>query len=515
MLGAQNNNTANSRNKESALKQDSIANAKKNKVKLSSNQSFRVDSDGVMVYTYDPRQKRIDPVEDEEPQELITVENAPVKEIIKTIDNPIVADQPPVLAKKEETAQVASTPEEAAPNILIKSLKEPETELVAEVEEAEVPLISEIMKAVAEEAVIKDEVETTAPEEVVLSAPEEAETELVAEIEKTEALPISENVEIIVKEASEVEDIATEVVPVDIAEVAQTESAPEETIIAELASPEEVVEAEPIVSVPEEVVLDAPIETELVAEIEKPEALPISENVEIIVKEAPKEEIVAEIVSVNKTELMAETDDAEPVVPIRKTIVPVNEPEEESGSELRAESQKETVSQIIRKTPVISEVVEDNQAKQTEKDKDTVAAQTPAKDSKKAASKKKKLEPTYKNMEEAALATESLLEKLQKESYKENPSNILGRAGNRRNNSNVSSSGNYESFLDETPEEKAHEPEFEYDGPSYFIDGVQVEKKVVDKLSKSDILSKTFKTKDTTNPYGEIWYVTTKKKSKR
>lgn len=130
----------------------------------------------------------------------------------------------------------------------------------------------------------------------------------------------------------------------------------------------------------------------------------------------------------------------------------------------------------------------------------------------------------YKTMEEAALAVEALLESLKKDQVQNSNSGsmstrlangankailrkkaisdgALSPSNNSQNTSNRNSSqpstyidsNVYSAFGDE---------------PTYYINGVRVNKEEVDKLNKKDIVNREIRTKNTIsgNPNGEVWY---------
>ena len=132
----------------------------------------------------------------------------------------------------------------------------------------------------------------------------------------------------------------------------------------------------------------------------------------------------------------------------------------------------------------------------------------------------RKRKSQYKNMEEAALAVESLISELKKEQSTLKGSGSMSSRLSRgvtkdlRKNNTVSSNSkstsvsadirpadNYNPQSSSTEEDSGLEP-------SYFINGVQVDKVEVNKLLKSDIINREIRTRNTVtnNPNGEIWY---------
>ncbi len=134
----------------------------------------------------------------------------------------------------------------------------------------------------------------------------------------------------------------------------------------------------------------------------------------------------------------------------------------------------------------------------------------------------------YKDMEEAAMAVDDLLEKLKKEQSQTSNSGSMssriargaGKSSLRKqtisdsdylNDMGVSQSNRgvsrvTQSMMDQLP--------YEEDGgevivpiPTYFINGQEVEKSVVDGLRKKDIIRREIRTRNTIsgNPAGEVW----------
>lgn len=148
---------------------------------------------------------------------------------------------------------------------------------------------------------------------------------------------------------------------------------------------------------------------------------------------------------------------------------------------------------------------------------------TPASPSKKSVFAK---DPTkYKTLEEAAMAAQELLDKLKTEdSGTSKPGSLSSRlskgAGNSSlrkeqssvNNSFASGRGNRPMISEKTVEaekqyEEASTPYTVEPVPTYYINGVEVDKSVVDKLRKADILSREVRSRNTQsgNPAGEVW----------
>lgn len=120
-----------------------------------------------------------------------------------------------------------------------------------------------------------------------------------------------------------------------------------------------------------------------------------------------------------------------------------------------------------------------------------------------------KRQSTYKNLEEATLASDRLLAQLKK---KQQPTSKSGSLSSR-----VIRGGDYvrstATRSDSNGRASADESEFDYEtdfgnDPTYYINGVRVEKSDILRLRKKNILSRTMKLKDTAsrNPNGEIWF---------
>ena len=124
-----------------------------------------------------------------------------------------------------------------------------------------------------------------------------------------------------------------------------------------------------------------------------------------------------------------------------------------------------------------------------------------------------KRKSAYKNLEEATLASDRLLAQLKKKHLqKDQPTSKSGSLSSR-----VVRGGDYvrstaKNDLGSGSGSKANSLDFDYETdfgnePTYYINGVKVEKTEVLKLRKRNILSRTMKLKDTAsrNPNGEIW----------
>lgn len=131
----------------------------------------------------------------------------------------------------------------------------------------------------------------------------------------------------------------------------------------------------------------------------------------------------------------------------------------------------------------------------------------------------RKRKSEYKNMEEAALAVESLLEELKKEqvSLKSSGSMSTRLAKGVTKDLRKRDSNRIKSSYSESTDLAPKGNEFEYDEqtdnaygvePTYYINGVQVDKAQINRLSKEDIINREIRVKNTVsdNPNGEIWY---------
>lgn len=120
---------------------------------------------------------------------------------------------------------------------------------------------------------------------------------------------------------------------------------------------------------------------------------------------------------------------------------------------------------------------------------------------------------SYKNLEEATLASDRLLAQLKKKHLqKDQSSSRSGSLSSRvvRGGDYVRSTAKHSS--DMSLNGRANATDFDYETdfgnePTYYINGVKSEKSEVLKLRKRNILSRTMKLKDTAsrNPNGEIW----------
>lgn len=107
---------------------------------------------------------------------------------------------------------------------------------------------------------------------------------------------------------------------------------------------------------------------------------------------------------------------------------------------------------------------------------------------------------SYQNAEEAILDLEIMIAEIKKEMSNDLTKRVKGSSGNNFDNlegDNFMTVEDYESVVES-------EPNYE---PSYFINGVQVDKQEFDKLRPKDVKSREFKTQ-TKNPNGEIWIET-------
>lgn len=178
-------------------------------------------------------------------------------------------------------------------------------------------------------------------------------------------------------------------------------------------------------------------------------------------------------------------------------------------------------AEIITGTGVFVETARNEEEETAEADADENII-TPAKSSKKSIFEK---EPSkYESMEAAAWATQDLLDKLKSEQSSPSSSGSLSSrlakgAGNSSLRKSQSSIGGFGSrnlnrpmisektIEDEKKFEEAATPYTVEPVPTYYINGVEVEKSVVDKLRKGDILSRQVKSRNTQsgNPAGEVW----------
>lgn len=129
----------------------------------------------------------------------------------------------------------------------------------------------------------------------------------------------------------------------------------------------------------------------------------------------------------------------------------------------------------------------------------------------------------YKNMEEAALAVEALLDDLKKEQVTlKGSGSMSSRLAKgvtkdlRRKESIVSnpyqSVTKHETLGNTFDDDESIVGEYGNE-PSYFINGVQVEKIQINRLTKDDIINREIRVKNTVtnNPNGEIWYTVREK----
>lgn len=144
----------------------------------------------------------------------------------------------------------------------------------------------------------------------------------------------------------------------------------------------------------------------------------------------------------------------------------------------------------------------------------------PAKSStKKSVFDKKTKASQYKNLEEAALAVENLLDELHKQQSQATStgsmsSRLSGGAGRstlrkkpmtdtpyNSSSSNTNVSTNQNSMTEDESTQYNNEP-------TYYINGNEVDKIEVNRLRKSQIISKEVRTRNTVsgNPNGEVWY---------
>jgi len=132
----------------------------------------------------------------------------------------------------------------------------------------------------------------------------------------------------------------------------------------------------------------------------------------------------------------------------------------------------------------------------------------------------------YKTLEEAAMAAQDLLDKLKSEQSRTSSSGSLssrlsrgaGSSSLKKDQSSFSNSfgsgnqNNRPMISEKTIEaekkfEEASTPYTVEPIPTYYINGIQVDKGVVDKLRKTDILSREVRSRNTEsgNPAGEVW----------
>lgn len=128
----------------------------------------------------------------------------------------------------------------------------------------------------------------------------------------------------------------------------------------------------------------------------------------------------------------------------------------------------------------------------------------------------RKRKSQYKNMEEAALAVEALIQDLKKEQATySNSSSMSSRLSRgvtkdlrRQSEANVQQNTS-DSNNNTLYEVKSIEDSSDFGNePSYFINGVQVDKNQINRLRKADIINREIRVRNTVtgNPNGEIWY---------
>lgn len=206
--------------------------------------------------------------------------------------------------------------------------------------------------------------------------------------------------------------------------------------------------------------------------------LPLKNYKEEVI-ETPKEEIVV----IEKQPISAPKKKLEPIIIV----------EEDKGSDNQISIEQEGVGKPVRKN------IESTK---------TVRPQGSIFDRKKS---------QYKNMEEAALAVESILSELKKEQSVLKGSGSMSTRLSRGVTKDLRKKDNTAATNSATPpdvrfmngytEQSVGETDFGVE-PSYFINGVQVDKIEVNKLQKSDIINREIRTRNTVtnNPNGEVWY---------
>lgn len=134
-------------------------------------------------------------------------------------------------------------------------------------------------------------------------------------------------------------------------------------------------------------------------------------------------------------------------------------------------------------------------------------------------SKFQKYPSKYKDMEEAALAVDDLLEKLKKEqtqngsgsgSMSSRIARGAGKSALRRqmiNDDDFSGLGRRPREMPASRDRDVFEYEEDLYTPTYYINGQEVSKIEVDRLRKKDIISREIRTRNTVsgNPAGEVW----------
>lgn len=183
----------------------------------------------------------------------------------------------------------------------------------------------------------------------------------------------------------------------------------------------------------------------------------------------------------------------EPINPPRQEVIVVEKPEPE----------------VVSETPKVET------AKVVQKTTKTEATQTKPKGS----IFDRKRQSQYKNMEEAALAVEALLDQLKKEQVSLKSSGSMssrlsqGVSKDLRKNTGVQDpyQSPYETINPNIASSSAQtiiQDESSSLEPSYFINGVQVDKTEINKLTKDQIINREIRVRNTVtnNPNGEIWY---------
>lgn len=161
----------------------------------------------------------------------------------------------------------------------------------------------------------------------------------------------------------------------------------------------------------------------------------------------------------------------------------------------------------------------------SKKENKTSAKSTTTEDAKKKYKKYNSYEKRpsqYKNIEEAALAVDALIEELKKNqgqttgarSMSSRLSTGANRASLRKKPlSSTSFSNNYSASPRVSNKPEPSQAALESDSawgeePTYYINGNEVEQSDIDLLKKKDIIRKEFKIRNTVsgNPNGEVWY---------
>lgn len=176
---------------------------------------------------------------------------------------------------------------------------------------------------------------------------------------------------------------------------------------------------------------------------------------------------------------------------------------EDSGSDLAASLNPKT-DFLVKEDKVPdrdSVILSEDEAKEKDADEDVYEGYIPL----------NKRTSSYKNLEEATLASDRLLAQLKrKQSQKDQSDSRSGSLSSR-----VIRGGDYvrtTAKSENTTAVRSNNEDFDYETdfgnePTYYINGVHVDKSQVLKLRKKNILSRTMKLKDTAsrNPNGEIW----------